>query len=176
MWHLSMSPSKSHFSLIIKALSNWVGKRRRSQAERKRNEIPEATVTGLLQLLRLLSGAASHSSSSVARNYVLLCYNIIIWLGRLRVTKSPLFQPILDTVTLALSTHGSVPKLVFYALLVIGSIAYLNPPVLQSLKENSSAQAQAVTKAVAAAAAVDNPVLREIAEDLIKLGVSSNAS
>lgn len=162
--------SKHHYTLVCKTLCNWIAKRSKTQGERKHRTVPNEEIAFLCQALAAASPAASHTSASVSHGYIMLCHNILIWLGRLQATTSPLYALMIEYLVQALKIHTSKPKIAFYSLLVLGSIAYLSPAAAQIMKTETRFST-ALTEAITTASSSSSAALVELSQDMRRLGL-----
>ena len=168
-----------HLLLYIKTLCNYVAKRKRSKAERATPpSVDAAVITRLLIALTTiqtaLRAAAGGGSDKVWEGYVLLCHNVVSWLGRMGVDGggvSDVYDSVVGSVVAGLSSAGRSSKVEYYGLLSIGSIVYA---VRRMRDVVTGKYGKNLKTIVERARGNDNPALREVAADVERLyGLSS---
>merc|ERR1711971_725392 len=79
-----------HRVLVCKLVPNYLAKRPRSKEERE-GEYNQALGARLSEVLSNLSECASSDKESHRKFYILLCLNVVLWLGKLQVRENDLY-------------------------------------------------------------------------------------
>lgn len=161
-----------HKILVLKLLSNWIAKRARSAAERNSPpSLPQDVEQFILQILQQVSQIPVTENENLATAFVMLMHNLIAWLGRLQLDIPQVYSKVIVSLLTLLGTKRN-SKIHFYALLAIGSIAFIHPRSKEQLKLEFQDQ---LVKSVELGEASDNLALREVSADVRKLcGWESN--
>ena len=167
-----------HLLLYVKALCNYIAKRKRSKTERASPpSVDSAVLTRLLTALNTVRAAVRGSAASSERvweGYVLLLHNLVSWLGRIGVdgaAVADVYDCVVGSVVDGLTDGRRSSKVDYYGLLCVGSIVYAVRRMRDVMVGKYGKELKGI---VERASGNDNPAVREVAADVERLyGLSS---
>lgn len=139
--------SAKHQTLVLKSLTNWVSKRKKTAEE---SQATPSLAPSLVDLLINVLGHLCPSSTakeSLVESYVMFCYNVVVWLGRGRLLGLPLAPQIADSLIKLIAAAPRKEKTLFYALLTLASMAHQRPDTARTIQESHQAKIVAVLEA-----------------------------
>ena len=169
-----------HLLLYVKALCNYVAKRKRGKGERASPPaVDPAVLARLLSALTVVRTAVQGGGGSekVWEGYVMLLHNVVSWLGRTGVdggAVQSVYESVVASVVDGLDGGRRSSKVDYYGLLCVGSIVY----AVRRMRDVVVAQhGKELRVIVERAKGNDNPAVREVAADVERLyGLASTQS
>jgi WD40 repeat protein len=163
-----LADGKNQRTLILKSMSNWIARRKKTPQERS-GAVPPPLEEFLLHLFQNVLGpnaeygTALYGDKASALALVMLSYNLVLWLGRCRISQSRLFPCVVQVLLTLIPLHATEAKILFYALLTIGSAASVCPLVEPEPLRKS------LDTILQSAPLLRNAALTEVCSDLVTL-------
>jgi len=154
---------------VVRALTNWVAKRRRTASERSgpRPSVPADVTSFILEALdKCASADGFFKDNNVVEAYTLFVHNIICWVGRLGIEQSDLYLIIASGLVTEVLSVERPPKVLFYALLTIASMAFASQAARQAIKESFEEQLIALARLGISHAMA---AVQEVAQDMVRV-------
>jgi len=152
--------------LVLRALANWVAKRSKASSERNRPAVvPKDISDYLLEALDKFADATSHQNKNVVEAYVLFVHNIITWFSRLEIQESDFFM-IIYSALFEILAEKQKEKILFYALLTLGTMAYNNKHLRDTIRDGYDEQ---LVSLIRDAKASNNRAIQQVGSDLHKV-------
>jgi len=120
--------------LVCKLVANWMAKRPRTQEERQ-GKYNEALGARLSEVLSNLSECASSDKEVHRKAYIILCLNVILWLGKLQVRENDIYLVMSSGLCEALEKDHNDVNL-YYILSVLGTMAFVSKSTKEEIKDS----------------------------------------
>jgi len=160
------SGNNTALSLALKAWTNWIGKRPKQPSERAAppSLTPEVNhmMTQILETVTPLCVASKEAN--VVSAFTLLLHNVVVWLGRLGVRQSNLLAMVAEALTQLLASELA-EKTSYYALMTLGSLAFISEEMKQNVKASFGDKIQA---AVQQAKNSNHASIKEVANEVAR--------